>query len=574
LIFRHIIFFVINIYIFVLIKSQKPKKMKKNVVLISVALLLMNTAFAGGILTNTNQSAQFARMLSRNASIDLDAVYFNPAGLTQLENGFYFGLHNQSITQTKTVTSEFPYLHKNGSNLMEYIGDVKAPVFPTAFAVYKLDNWAFSAGFGPNGGGGSAKYDKGLPSFEKQIASGVPSLAGLSALGYPVTDYGVDISFEGTSVFWGIQVGATYKINKILSVYGGVRYLPSKNTYNGSITNIQYGPKGALVNAQTYLTGAAAVATAKAQATGGAAASMQPLISAGAGGFTLAQVQGAGYITAEQKAQLEGGLISLGIPAAQVSAMTVSQDQSAYSTASTTLAGKASALTTSSAGMGDKRVDVEQTGTGFTPIIGADIHLEKLNVGLKFEYLTTLVMTNKTKVDGTGLFPDKGKSGSDLPSIISGGADYQLLDKLKISGSFDIYLDKAVGWGENIYGQHRSIDKNYVELAFGAEYKLTDKFAISAGYLNSNTGVSEAYQSDFSYSNDSYTAGLGFQWNINKKLVLDAGMMLTTYKDATKTFDASFDPLATSMGSAYKPYNETYGKDTFTFAFGIGYKIF
>jgi long-chain fatty acid transport protein len=113
-----------------------------------------------------------------------------------------------------------------------------------------------------------------------------------------------------------------------------------------------------------------------------------------------------------------------------------------------------------------------------------------------------------------------------------------------------------------------------VELALGLEYKLNDKIALSAGYLSSNTGVSQAYQSDFSYSNDSYTFGTGFQWNLSKKLVLDAGVMLTTYKDYTKTFDASFDPLAISLGSAYKPYNETYGKDTFTFAIGIGYKIF
>jgi hypothetical protein len=50
---------------------------------------------------------------------------------------------------------------------------------------------------------------------------------------------------------------------------------------------------------------------------------------------------------------------------------------------------------------------------------------------------------------------------------------------------------------------------------------------------------------------------------MNKKLVLDAGMMLTTYKEDTKTF------------TDYTPnYTETYGKDTFTLAFGIGYKIF
>jgi len=541
--------------------------MKKSAVLLCGMIFLLSTAYAGGILTNTNQSAQFVRMLSRNASIDLDAVYFNPAGLTQMQNGFYFGLHNQTILQTKTITSDFGTSSTPQIPLMydKYVGDVKVPAFPTAFAVYKLDNWAFSAGFGPNAGGGSAKYDHGLPSFEKQIARIVPALSGLSSLGYPVADYGVDISFEGTSIFWGIQGGATYKVNKVLSVYLGARYVPAVNTYTGSISNIQLGPIDKLQNAQTYLTSAAAAATAKSQATAAGAASLQPLVAGGAGGFTLAQVEGAGKITHDQRLQIESGLQQLGLTAAQISAITISAAQSNYSTTSAYLAGTATALTAKIPGLADKKVDVKQTGAGITPIVGVDIHLDKLNVGLKYEHMTIIGLTNKTVVDGTGLFPDGGKSNSDIPAIIAGGADYQVNDKLKVSGSFNLFLDKNVNWGKNIYSEDRTIDKNYLELALGVEYKLTDDFALSAGYLNSNTGVSKQYQSDFSYSNDSYSTGLGCQWKINKRLILDAGMLLTTYKNSTKTFTEAV-PIGT--------YDETYGKDTFTFAFGIGYKIF
>lgn len=534
--------------------------MKKFAVLISGVFMLMNTAFAGGILTKTNQSAQFVRMLSRNASTDLDAVYFNPAGLTQLKNGFYFGLHNQSIFQTSTINSGFPLLHNP-----EYKGETTLPVFPSAFAVYKTDKWAFSAGFGVNAGGGTTKFEKGLPSFEKQIARAVPPLSGLSALGFPVADYGVDISFEGTSLFWGIQGGATYKINEVLSVYLGARYVPGANTYAGSITNIQLGPVGGLKNAQTYLTSAAATATAISQATAAGAASLQPLVSGGAGGYTLAQVEGAGKITHEQRLQIEGGLQQVGLSASQISAISISGAQTAFSTTSAYLAVTASGLSAKIPGLADKNVDTKQTGGGVTPIIGVDIHLDKLNIGLKYEHMTIIGLTNSTKVDDTGLFPDGDKSNSDIPAVIAGGADYQVTDKLKVSGSFSLFMDKNVNWGKNVYLQDRTIDKNFVELAFGAEYKLTDYFALSAGYLNSNTGVSEQFQSDFNFSNDSYSTGLGFQWNMNKRLVLDAGMLLTTYKNSTKTF-TEVAPIGT--------YTETYGKDTFTFAFGIGYKIF
>jgi long-subunit fatty acid transport protein len=167
-------------------------------------------------------------------------------------------------------------------------------------------------------------------------------------------------------------------------------------------------------------------------------------------------------------------------------------------------------------------------------------------------------------VDGTGLFKDGEETRSDLPAILSGGADYKITDQLKASGSFNLYFDKNVGWGKNVYGEDRTIDKNYLELALGLEYQLSKTLAVSAGFLNSDTGVSEQYQSDFSYSNDSYTIGAGLQYKIGKKLVLDAGAMLTTYKDASKTFtDATFGE-----------YNETYGKDTFAFGIGLAYKIF
>lgn len=296
---------------------------------------------------------------------------------------------------------------------------------------------------------------------------------------------------------------------------------------------------------------------------------MQPLVSGGAGAFTLAQVEGAGKITHEQRLQIEGGLQQVGLTAAQISAITIAAAQTTYATTSAYLAGTASALTNPTTGvvskLADKHVDVKQTGGGVTPIVGVDIHLDKLNIGLKYEHMCIIGLTNKTVVDGTNLFPDGAKTNSDIPAIIAGGADYQVTDKLKLSGSFTQFMDKNVNWGKNVYLQDRTIDKNFLELSFGAEYKLTDNFAVSAGYMNSNTGVSEQFQSDFSFSDDSYTTGLGFQWNMNKRLVLDAGMMLTTYKNSTKTFTEAA-PIGT--------YKETYGKDTFTFAFGIGYKIF
>ena len=134
--------------------------MKKTVLALLMIVAVVMTTYAGGLLTNTNQSAQFVRMLSRNASTQIDAVYFNPAGIANMQNGLHFGLYNQSIWQKKNVDSKFPLLNDG-----KYVGDVKAPVFPTAFAVWKKDMLALSLGFGPNAGGGSATFERGLPSF-------------------------------------------------------------------------------------------------------------------------------------------------------------------------------------------------------------------------------------------------------------------------------------------------------------------------------------------------------------------------------------------------------------------------
>ena len=39
-------------------------------------LLIVSFVFGGGMVENTNQSAEFVRMMARGASTDLDAVFF------------------------------------------------------------------------------------------------------------------------------------------------------------------------------------------------------------------------------------------------------------------------------------------------------------------------------------------------------------------------------------------------------------------------------------------------------------------------------------------------------------------
>jgi len=225
----------------------------KKVLIAALSLLVLVTASYATLVTNMNQSAIYLRLPSRNASTDIDAVYFNPAGLTSLKDGWHFSLNNQVISQTKTVNNAFPFLHA-----ASYDGKVNVPVFPDVYAVYKKGNLAFSFGFAPVAGGGSAEFNKGLPSFEWQFAA-LPAL--ITSMGIPTNQYAADIYFKGESIYFGFQFNVSYAISEAVSAAVGARYVSASNTYTGHINGIQVNPNmpalglnGTLIPATTFFT--------------------------------------------------------------------------------------------------------------------------------------------------------------------------------------------------------------------------------------------------------------------------------------------------------------------------------
>ena len=342
----------------------------KKLLMLVIAASLTGSMLAGGLVTNTNQSALFTRLQSRNASLSLDAAYYNPAGLTSLGQGLFISVNNQTIGQTRTITSNYPYL--SGSP-REFDGTVSAPLFPSVYVGYNLGRFAFSAGLTPIGGGGGAKYPGGLPSFEMMVADLVPLL---SSQLIPTTQYSADIFFEGSSVYFGYQVNAAYKVNDIMSLAVGGRLVTANNTYMGHLRDISINPTypafgagftGGLVLARDFFTAGATTLNGLAAGANSFVTALQPIITGGAGSTLLSNGTSVG-MTALQVGQAQQLLGAAGLTPAQIGAATILTTQGTLAAAAPVFTGKATAMTTNAAQTQDIEVDASQSGSGFTPI--------------------------------------------------------------------------------------------------------------------------------------------------------------------------------------------------------------
>jgi len=501
-------------------------------------LLMMGIAFGGGMVENTNQSADFHRMLARNASTDLDAVFFNPAGLTKLSDGMHIYLSNQTITQGREITSDFAYLHEE-----KFVGETFAPVFPNFYFAYKMDKLVFSGGFVPVGGGGSATFDDGLPSFEAPIASLVPLLSPTG-----VTDYAVDVEFEGSSVYLGGQFMASYAINDMISVSAGVRYFQATNSYVGHLKDITVtagGVDGVLPG--DVMRGIAA------QATGGATA-LQPFVDGGAGDVSFANLILGGQIDQASVDAIAAGLGQLGVAGFDAATWTPNITQGAYNTAAAGYTAQGLGLDAMTA---DIDVDAKQTGSGFAPIVGLNISLmDKLNIGVRYEMMAPLLLTNETTVDGSGLFEDGAETNADMPALLGIGLSYLVMPSLNVALDYNMYFNEDADWD----GAEANVE-NGSEIAVGAEFALSDAITLSAGYLMATAGATPAYQTDLSYSLNSNTVGAGLKYTLNPQMAISLGFSTTMYEEGEKTGITYTEGLPAG--------NETYMKDATSFAIGL-----
>lgn len=514
--------------------------MKKTLLLGLIALTAAPAAHAGGLLNNTSLHALYLRSLARNASLAIDATYYNPAGLVFTPDGWRFSVNSQTVLQRRDIDATFaPFAYSTaGTTTKRFEGKATAPIVPTLMASYKKGDWAFSAVAGVFGGGGKASFTSGLPQFEANVAL-VPTItqaiaqkatamiatlpagalppaaqAGFAKLIDPIkaaNKYSVDSKLEGLQYVFGLQAGASYKINQHLSAYLGARLSYAYNTYTGYIRNIQVsGADGAMHHAPTYFGVIAAGAKVA-----------EPIVN---------------NLPDALKQQVQPVLAVPG----QLAQKTL-----------------------------DKRIEVKQTGIGLAPIVGLNFNYKGLNVGARYEFRTAIRVKNTTEANDSGMeqFADGAKVANDLPAVLGVGLSYRLLPTVTAAVSYNHFFEKSANMAGD---KQKTLKGNTNEYLFGVEWNALDWLDVSGGVQITRKGVSDAYQSNIHFDMSSTSYGLGVGLHLTKEAQLNLAYMISSYGDHKKT--VSTYAAQPALGIAL-PGSEVYSRKNQIFSIGLDYTL-
>lgn len=459
----------------------------KKIVLSLIAFTMTSvSAIAGGILTNTNQSVLFLKNPARDAAIGLDGVYSNPAGVAFMPEGFHVAFNWQYAHQTRTITSTNPVFalgKKNeGKTIKEFQGVADAPIIPSLQAAYNKGNWSVQFNFSVPGGGGSCEFADGLGSFESVVGTIAKKLEPLGAQGYDMDGY-----MKGRQYYYGIQLGAAYKVNSNLSVYGGLRLLYGDATYKAKISNILVKTAGGYVEFGDFMQGAIGYVDGKLDQVNAAIATY---------GETAELVA--------QKAQLEGTKTELG-----------------------TLQKYAEGVNLLS----------NQDGMGVAPVIGVDWKYKNFNFAAKYEFKTQIRMKNESTVNkaseiaAVNKFRDAEKVNEDAPALLTIGAQWKPINEVSLNLGWHHYFDKDANWYNNTQDLLR---RNTNEYLAGVEWDITDKLNVSGGAQLTRYGLTDEYMNDMSFVVNSYSFGFGFSYKVKDNITLSAAYFQTNYDKYTR----------------------------------------
>lgn len=543
---------------------------KFKTVCLTAAIASSSATFAGGLLTNTNQHVAFNRMMSREASIGIDGVYYNPAGVVFMGEGNHLAINWQAAWQTRTINNDYKLFTNNVNNPTtprDFKGKAVAPVIPSFQYAYNKGRWSFQGNFALTGGGGKCTFDNGLGSFEKivsETAMGAIGLAG--AIDYAANKilvpgsinpdgtinsanfkpmftrndafgndgkYSFNSYMHGRQYYFGLSAGAAYKVTDNFSVYAGLRGIYATCNYYGYVEDIKVGNMPLYQVLDPSKENSANIELSCDQSGIGFTPMLAVDYKTGRWNFS-AKYEFKTRMRLKNKSVNQ--LPSIG-----------NLDDNLKNQMNKVLTAKFM-----QAGLPQEQAIIKAELTS-TKVL-EDPTVMATTAGLKQQF--------DSKIDkAIGEYADGKKIAGDIPSLLTVGVGYSPIDELRINVGFHWFDD----YNATSYNNRNKLLKKRGTLEFnaGVEYDVTKKITVSTGWQNTNYGLTDEYMDDKSFVVGSNSVGLGGVYHITKKLDFSVAYFHTFY-DHVKTSET----VTLAPGKSYT-YNSDYTRNNSAFAAGV-----
>jgi len=237
------------------------------------------------------------------------------------------------------------------------------------------------------------------------------------------------------------------------------------------------------------------------------------------------------------------------------------------------------------------KLDVDQRGWGFAPLVGIDFHQGPITIGAKYEFRTRICTENKTNELEAGLgqklqatlaasdpaalqtiattlgtktaaYVDGAETRYDMPSLLTVAAQYEISPKVRAAVEYHFFDDKNAKMAGD---RQKELTHGTHEILAGVEWDVCDKLTLSCGGQRTDYGLSDTYQQNTSFACDSYSIGLGGAVNLTEKMRLNFSYFCSLYSDYTVE-------SKNYLGTPYAG-SDTYSRTNHVIGVGLDYKF-
>lgn len=201
-------------------------------------------------------------------------------------------------------------------------------------------------------------------------------------------------------------------------------------------------------------------------------------------------------------------------------------------------------------------LDCSQKGIGIAPFIGVDWKVGRLNLAAKFDFKTRMRLKNSNPdqrfatiaaaVPSLTKYVDGQTVAEDSPALLTFGAQYEITDRWRVMAGYHRFFDVDT---KQYYGNTLGDSQ---EVNFGTEYDITDKIQVSAGLQKTMYDMEDDFMNDTAFNVSSYTFGLGAGVKVAPKVKINVAYFQTNYDTKNVT-------TGSTIKNSYTRTNRVFG---------------